>query len=43
VFSFGPLTTEGHGGPGVCPEKGYKAGEGSGAQSLGVADGTGIV
>ena len=34
----------GHRGPGMCPEKGNKAGEGSGAQALrGMAEGAGIV
>jgi len=29
---LGPSLQERHGGPGVCPEKGNKAGEGCGAQ-----------
>jgi len=33
VSSFGPLTVR-HRGPGVSPEEGNKAGEGSGAQAL---------
>ena len=31
---LGPSLQERHGGPGACPEKGNKAGEGSGAQIL---------
>jgi len=35
TFPFGPLTTRNiHCGPGACPEKGNKTGEGSGAQVL---------
>ena len=41
---WGPLLQEKHQGPGPCPEKGNKAGEGSGAQALGgMAEGAGIV
>jgi len=41
---LGPSIQERHWGPGMCPEKGNKTGEGSGAQALwGVAEGSGIV
>jgi len=40
---LGPSLEERHGGPGTCPEKGNKTGEGSGAQALrGAAEGAGI-
>ena len=32
--ALGPSLQEGHRGPGACPEKGYGAGEGPGAQVL---------
>ena len=41
---LGPLLQERHGGPGACPEKSNKSGEGSVAQVLGgAAEGAGIV